>query len=198
MTPLSLSSSPQPFQPRTFLAPTSQQSPEVNGSQSFKRTLTFYYSPGSNRKNTNLGVSQFIFQSLKPFIKSTDTVSTYQGFTTLNGIKIYKMPDYSQFSINVSFPTPPPQYLLLLSSFSYPVFFLNQESTLYTLSQRRSAKIKWKLKQIAKLFWLSQTLLLMMWSKTLRLKQQMVLFETNLILWLCLVEETYLPNLNYC
>lgn len=119
ITPLSLSSSPQPFQPPTFLAPTSQQSPAVNGSQSFKRILTFYYSPGSNRKNTNLGVSQFIFQSLKPFIKSTDTVSTYQGFTTLNGIKIYKMPDYSQFSINVSFPTPPP---ILTSPF---FFFLS-------------------------------------------------------------------------
>lgn len=114
------------------------------------------------------------------------------------------MPGYSQFSITVPFSTPISHSHLLLSLFFFShSFFLNQESILYTLSQKRSAKTKWKLQQVAKLFWHSQTLLLMAWSKALRLKQQIMLFETNLILWLHLswgdqVLLLYLSSLNYC
>lgn len=50
---------------------------------------------------------------------------------------------------------------------------------------------------MAKLLSHSQTLLLMMGSKTPRLKQQMVPFETHFILWLHLIwgDQVLLPNL---
>lgn len=90
-----------------------------------------------------LGSSPPVSQGLIAFIHSADTIPTYQGFMTYKWDKIYKMPGYSQFSVNVSFPSPLPQYVLTFPFFFfYPIFFLNQESTLYSFSQRRSCQNK--------------------------------------------------------
>lgn len=95
-------------------------------------------------------------------------------------------------------------YLLSLSSLFILVFFfpLNLASTLYTFSQRRSAKIKMEIEASGQVV-LTLSNPTFKGMKTLRLKQQIMPFEINFILWLRLSWEDqvllpYLSRLNFC
>ena len=113
------------------------------------------------------------------------------------------MPGYGQFSLNVSFSTSFSPNLLTFSFFIfYSVLFWGHGSPWYTPRPRRPAKIKWKLKEVAKLLLHSRTRLLITRSQTGRLKQRIMPLETHLILWLRLswgdqVFLPYLSSLNY-
>lgn len=76
------------------------------------------------------------------------------------------------------------------------------KSTLYTFSQRRSCQNKMEIEADGQAVEHSRILLLRIWSKTFRLKHQLMPFETNLIIWLCLswggqISLPYLSSLNY-
>lgn len=131
-----------------------------------------------------LGVSQVLSLS---FINRMDTIPTHYGYYDIKWDKINKMPGYGQFSINVSFPTFFSQYRLTFPFFSFycSFFFLELRVNFIYIWPKEICQDKMEIEaggQVA----LTLSNPTFKGMKTLRPKQQIMPFEINFVLWLCL------------